>query len=90
MAAMAIRVRAALRDSGFWKAGTPSEIASTPDRATAPDEKARRRTNSPSACPDCAAEDVVQIARCRAGAARGRRCTSGTSPYPIRAIMDRT
>ena len=46
---MAMSVRAALRDSGCWKAGTPSEMASTPDRATAPDENARRRTNRPRA-----------------------------------------
>ena len=34
-------VAAALRDSGFRNAGTPLEIASTPERATAPEEKAR-------------------------------------------------
>jgi hypothetical protein len=40
--AIVISVRAAFRDSGGRNAGTPSEIASTPVRATAPDEKARR------------------------------------------------
>ena len=34
------RVIEALRDSGLRKAGTPLEIASTPDNATAPDENA--------------------------------------------------
>ena len=34
-------VVAAFLLSGFLKAGTPFEIASMPDRATAPDEKAR-------------------------------------------------
>ena len=37
--------------SGGLKAGTPSETASTPVRATAPCEKARRIRNSPSAWP---------------------------------------
>ncbi len=36
-----ISVCAAFFASGFWKAGTPLEIASTPDSATAPDEKPR-------------------------------------------------
>ncbi len=40
---MVVSVRAALRLSGFWNAGTPSAIASTPVSATAPDAKARRR-----------------------------------------------
>ena len=35
------RVVAALRLFGFWNAGTPFEIASTPVRAAQPDEKAR-------------------------------------------------
>ena len=29
--------------SGFWNEGTPFDTASTPDRATAPDEKARKQ-----------------------------------------------
>ena len=41
-----MRVRAAFLLSGFWKAGTPSAIASTPVRATAPDAKARSSTIS--------------------------------------------
>ena len=41
MIAIVISVRAALRDSGRRKAGTPFDTASTPDSATAPDEKAR-------------------------------------------------
>ena len=41
MIAIIISVRAAFRDSGFRKAGTPFDTASTPDSATAPEEKAR-------------------------------------------------
>ena len=41
--AIAISVRAAFRDSGGLKAGTPVAIASVPVRATAPDAKARSR-----------------------------------------------
>ena len=37
-------VVAALCDSGFLKAGTPLEMASMPDRATAPEENARSST----------------------------------------------
>ena len=44
-----VRVVRALRHSGALKAGTPSETASTPVSATAPDEKARRISSSPSA-----------------------------------------
>ena len=39
----------ALRHSGGLKAGTPSETASTPVSATAPDEKARRTSSRPRA-----------------------------------------
>ena len=46
MAPIHTSVMAALRDSGRRKAGTPLEIASTPDSATAPDEKARIKMNS--------------------------------------------
>ena len=46
MIPMYVRVVAAFFDSGLRKAGTPFEIASTPDRTTAPDENARSRTNS--------------------------------------------
>ncbi len=49
--AIAVRVVAAFFDSGRLKAGTPFEIASTPDRATAPDEKPRRRMNRLSVPP---------------------------------------
>ena len=48
---MEMSVRAALRDSGFRNAGTPSEMASTPDRATAPEENARNSTKRPSVWP---------------------------------------
>src|SRR5579864_2508540 len=41
-----ISVVAALRDSGGRKFGTPLEIASTPERATAPDENAFKKANS--------------------------------------------
>ena len=44
-------VVAALWDLGRRKAGTPLEMASTPVRATAPDEKPFRRMNSPSEPP---------------------------------------
>ena len=40
---MSPSVRAACLDSGFMNAGTPFEIASTPDSTTAPEENALRR-----------------------------------------------
>ncbi len=40
---MIVRVVAAFLDSGLRNAGTPLEIASTPDSAMAPDENARKR-----------------------------------------------
>ena len=46
--AIVISVRAALRDSGGSKAGTPVAIASTPVSATAPEAKARRRMRIPT------------------------------------------
>ena len=49
-----VSTRAALRASGGRKAGTPFEMASTPDSAMAPDEKARISRNSdapPSSAP---------------------------------------
>ena len=42
-------VRAAFADCGRRKAFTPLAIASTPVRAEAPDEKARRSTSTPTA-----------------------------------------
>ena len=39
-------VRAAFLGSGARNAGTPFEIASTPESATAPDEKARSNANN--------------------------------------------
>ena len=41
-----MRVAAAFFASGRRKAGTPLLMASTPVRATAPEEKARMRANS--------------------------------------------
>ena len=43
---MTIRVVAALWLSGFRNAGTPFEMASIPVSATAPDEKARRKSRT--------------------------------------------
>ena len=43
-----ISVVAAFLLSGLRKAGTPFDTASTPDRATAPDENARKSMNQPS------------------------------------------
>ena len=43
--ATAVKVIAALRDSGFRNAWIPFEIASTPLSATAPDENARSNRN---------------------------------------------
>ena len=45
MTPIQVRVRPALRLSGALKALTPLEMASTPVRATAPDENARSRAN---------------------------------------------
>ena len=49
MSPIHISVVAAFFDSGFWNAGTPFEIASTPDSAMAPEEKARssRKIDTP-------------------------------------------
>ena len=56
-AAIIARVAAALRDFGFWNAGTPLEIASTPVSAAEPEEKPRASRNSSatpvSACSAC-------------------------------------
>src|SRR6478752_4261919 len=46
--AIHISVCAAFRDSGFLNAGTPLLTASTPDSATAPEEKARSSIKSDS------------------------------------------
>ena len=48
-------VMRALRHSGGLKAGTPSEIASTPVRAAAPELNARRMRRMPSASPPASA-----------------------------------
>src|SRR5438270_706192 len=59
-------VLAALWDFGRRKAGTPLEMASTPVRATAPDEKPFRRMNSPRVPPVAAArggEDRLEVGR---------------------------
>ena len=49
MLAMIASVIEALRASGLRNDGTPLETASTPESATAPDEKARSSINNPSA-----------------------------------------
>ena len=46
MTAIHTSVCAAFFDVGFWNAGMPFEIASTPDSATAPDAKARAKMNA--------------------------------------------
>ncbi len=48
MNAIVVSVVAAFFDSGLRNAGIPFEIASTPESATAPDEKPRRMRNSES------------------------------------------
>jgi hypothetical protein len=53
MTPMVVRVVAAFFDSGLRKAGTPLEMASTPERATAPEEKPRRIKKSVSEPPAC-------------------------------------
>ena len=52
-----VKVMAALRDSGFRNAWMPFEIASTPLKATAPDENARSSKK----------EDAPVSSACRAG-----------------------
>jgi hypothetical protein len=44
--AIHVSVVAALRDSGFLKAGIPFEIASTPVSAEQPEAKARKKRNT--------------------------------------------
>ena len=51
MPAIHTSVVAAFLDSGLRKAGTPLEMASMPVRATAPEEKPRRRRNRLSVPP---------------------------------------
>ena len=51
---MIASVVAALRAAGLRNDGTPLDTASTPDRATAPDENARRSIMMPSALPPSA------------------------------------
>jgi hypothetical protein len=52
MEPMMMSVMDALRDSGLRKAGTPFEMASMPVRATAPEEKARRKIEVAGERPD--------------------------------------
>ena len=71
-------VRAALRDSGRWKAGTPLDTASTPESATAPDEKARSSMKTPSV-PDMVLEVQGLLGHLAVGdRARGRRSRRGS------------
>jgi hypothetical protein len=65
MATMATSVLAALRDAGRRKAGTAMLIASTPVRATAPDEKARMRakTVTPARTPEAGVNSARSAAR---------------------------
>ncbi len=56
MAAAQVSVVRAFRHSGGLNAGTPSDTASTPVRATAPCENARRRRKRVSACTPVSAE----------------------------------
>src|SRR5437773_8314864 len=68
-------VVAAFLDFGLRKAGTPLEMASTPVRATAPDENPLRRMNKPRDPP------VVMVATDR----RGSNGTGLTWPKYTRA-----
>jgi len=70
MATMVISVREAFLDSGRRKAGTALEMASTPVRATAPDEKARIRAKRVT--PDRAAASLPWVNSWRASSLVGR------------------
>ena len=58
-----VSVVRALRHSGFSKAGTPSEIASTPVSATAPELNERRMSSSDSTWSAAGGLDVVHRRR---------------------------
>ncbi|CAB4851924.1 unannotated protein [freshwater metagenome] len=74
-----ISVCAALWLSGFLNAGTPLETASTPDNATAPDEKALSKTIRPMAL--CSSEKCVASSLTLAGSI-GPRWNQNTRTRP--------
>ena len=73
---MTVSVVRAFFHSGGLKAGTPSEIASTPVRAAQPELKARRIRNRPSA-PLAAASLAGRLVH---GEALRRRCGRSRPP----------
>ena len=79
-----ISVVAAFLLSGFWNAGTPLETASTPDSATAPDEKARSSMNRPSV-PCCCLSSLASSLSNESGI--GPTCCTKMrySPVPMRS-----
>ena len=87
MVATHISVIAALRDSGLRKAWMPFEIASTPLRATAPDENARMSRNVET--PPSTAVAPVKWCRARWSTGSGPRSpvASWTSPHTTRSVM---
>ena len=75
---MMASVSAAFFACGRRKAGTPLEMASTPVSAVAPEENARRITNSQIAC--------TAVARSGSGWRPGRQTESGQPPVAHRAM----
>ena len=83
-------VLAALRLLGFWKAGTPLEIASTPVSAAHPDEKARSSRNAAArpARPWPSSGTRVYSALGAAPSVPVKYWTKPTSPMPMIPTMN--
>ena len=79
MIAAQVSVVRAFFHSGGLKAGTPSETASTPVRATAPCEKARRIRKSPSAWPPVSQSSTQPAGGWNVASVAGRATAPGPS-----------
>jgi hypothetical protein len=83
-------VVAALRLLGFWKAGTPLEIASTPVSAAQPEENARSSRNiiaRPPNAPKPLSGRMVSEALSASGSVPDTSRNRPTSPMPITLAM---
>ena len=92
MAPMSSRVVAALRDFGFWKAGTPLLMASTPVRAAHPEEKARSKRKARASEPRASYPSSganVRLALSASGSRPRLWRTKPTSAIPMMVTMNR-
>jgi hypothetical protein len=83
-----VSVVAAFFVSGGLKAGTPLEIASTPDSAMAPEENAR--INKKSEAPPSSAPFCVATSRASESTGSGSRSPNTVRPSPYRMKIDMT